>query len=117
MGLDITNGTNDTNGTNGGVVDKAVATSPNNMDAVAGLVKQINFGADALDTGGDEARHALLVKARSLMQALETPRETMIKHCWAQVSTAPPPKREKCNKTDKNREIPDRRNGWFDHRR
>ncbi|KAK8087155.1 O-methyltransferase- family 2 [Apiospora phragmitis] len=54
------------------------------MDAVPGLVKQINAGVDALGTGGDEARHALLVKARNLMQALETPRETMIKHCWAQ---------------------------------
>ncbi|KAK7921285.1 hypothetical protein PG985_009307 [Apiospora marii] len=84
MGLDITNGTNGTNGANAAFVDKAVATSPNNMDAVPGLVKQINSGVDALGAGGDEARHALLVKARSLMQALETPRETMIKHCWAQ---------------------------------
>ncbi|KAK8025498.1 S-adenosyl-L-methionine-dependent methyltransferase [Apiospora arundinis] len=84
MGLDITNGASGTNGSNGVIVDKAVAISPNNIDAVPGLVKQINAGLDVLSTGGDEARHALLVKARNLMQALETPRETMIKHCWAQ---------------------------------
>ena len=88
MGLDITTTSNGTNGSNGAVVDKAVAIAPNNIDAVHGLVKQINAGVDVLNTGGDEARHALLVKARNLMQALETPRETMIKHCWAQVSTA-----------------------------
>lgn len=88
MGLDITNGASGTNGSNGVIVDKAVAISPNNIDAVPGLVKQINAGLDVLSTGGDEARHALLVKARNLMQALETPRETMIKHCWAQVSTS-----------------------------
>ena len=86
MGLDITNGSN------GVIVDKAVVTAPNNIDAVPGLVKQINSGVDVLSTGGDEARHALLVNARNLMQALETPRETMIKHCWAQVSTSNAPR-------------------------
>lgn len=33
----------------------------------------------------DDSRLELLKKARALVQALETPRETMIKHLWAQV--------------------------------
>lgn len=74
-----------TNG-NTPVVDVAVAITPNDVPAVPTLVKQINVGADALASGGDEARHDLLIKARTLVQALETPRETMVKHCWAQVS-------------------------------
>lgn len=125
MGLDINNRNNSTNGANGAgagagavVVDKAVATKPNNMDAVPSLVKQINAGVDALGTGSDEARHALLVKARNLMQALETPRETMIKHCWAQVSiTTTFKERGKPSILTDFGKITDRRNGWLDYRR
>ncbi|RTE85342.1 hypothetical protein BHE90_000116 [Fusarium euwallaceae] len=80
-----TNGTTRAaNGTAQPPVDVAVATSPNNLDAVPGLLKDITAGASALSTGGDEARHELLIKARTLVQSLETPRETMIKHTWAQ---------------------------------
>lgn len=120
MGLDITNGSNGANDSNGVVVDKAVAIAPNNLDAVPGLVKQINAGVDALSTGGDEARHALLVKARNLMQALETPRETMIKHCWAQVGTSnafQPHPETHFQQTDLRSGFLDRCNGWVDHRR
>lgn len=66
-------------------VDVSIATSPNNLEAAPGLVKEINEGLKSLASGGHEARHELIVKARSLMLALEAPRETMIKHCWAQV--------------------------------
>lgn len=66
-------------------VDVSIAINPNNIEAVPGLVKDINEGVNSLATGGHEARHELISKARSLMLALETPRETMIKHCWAQV--------------------------------
>lgn len=65
-------------------VDVSIAINPNNLEAVPGLVKEINEGVKTLATGGHEARHELIVKARSLMLALEAPRETMIKHCWAQ---------------------------------
>jgi hypothetical protein len=84
-----TNGTtpNGTNGVNGDqpAVDVSIAISPNNIDAVPSLLKDITAGVAALETGGDEARHDLLIKARTLVQSLETPRETMVKHCWAQV--------------------------------
>lgn len=66
-------------------VDVSIAINPNNLEAVPGLVREINEGVKTLATGGHEARHELIVKARSLMLALEAPRETMIKHCWAQV--------------------------------
>jgi len=69
-------------------VDVAIATAPNDIKAVPKLLGDITAGVDALASGGDEARHDLLVKARTLVQALETPRETMVKHCWAQVSSA-----------------------------
>ncbi|CAI4214094.1 unnamed protein product [Parascedosporium putredinis] len=75
-----------TNGINGDhpAVDVAIAIQPNNAEAVPDLLKQITAGVSALETGGDEARHDLLIKARTLVQSLETPRETMVKHCWAQ---------------------------------
>lgn len=66
-------------------VDISVALSPNNLDAVPKLLEEITAGVQALKTGGDTARHELAVKARAMMQALETPRETSIKHLWAQV--------------------------------
>lgn len=67
-------------------VQFSVAVSPNDIGAVPDLVKSIATAVHTLDDGGDVARHALLLKARTLVQALETPRETMIKHTWAQVS-------------------------------
>ncbi|OBR14526.1 Sterigmatocystin 8-o-methyltransferase [Colletotrichum higginsianum IMI 349063] len=66
------------------VVDVSIATQPNDLDAIPGLLKDITAGVGALSSGGDEARHELLIKARTMVQALESPRETMIKHCWGQ---------------------------------
>ncbi|KAK8004910.1 demethylsterigmatocystin 6-O-methyltransferase [Apiospora arundinis] len=65
-------------------VTVATATSPSNLAAVPQLIKELSEGVGFLKSGGNEARQALAIKARTLMQALETPRETMIKHCWAQ---------------------------------
>ncbi|ROV89736.1 hypothetical protein VPNG_10189 [Cytospora leucostoma] len=65
-------------------VDVAIAINPTDLESVPRLVKDINEGVKSLTTGGHQARHELVIKARSLMLALETPRETMIKHCWAQ---------------------------------
>ncbi|KAF4958401.1 hypothetical protein FSARC_11035 [Fusarium sarcochroum] len=78
------NGT--TTSTNGSTpkVDVSMATSPNKIKAVPGLVKQIIAGADTLSESGDQAGHDLLIKARTVVQSLETSRETRAKHCWAQ---------------------------------
>lgn len=66
-------------------VDFSIAVRPNDLDAVPGIVNGIVEKANALSPGDETARHALLIQARSLVQALETPRETMTKHTWAQV--------------------------------
>ncbi|KAK1973862.1 hypothetical protein LZ30DRAFT_814830 [Colletotrichum cereale] len=55
------------------------------MKAIPDLLEKITAGVSNLSTGGDEARHELLIKARTMVQALETPRETMVKHCWGQI--------------------------------
>ena len=69
-------------------VNIAIATAPNDAVAVPGLLADITAGVDALSSGSDKARQDLLLKARTLVQALETPRETMAKHCWAEVGSS-----------------------------
>jgi hypothetical protein len=74
-------------------VPLSVALSPTDVDTVSGVVNtiQTKFAQwKDVDQTGDEvksdaARHELLRQARLLVQSLETPRETMIKHCWAEV--------------------------------
>lgn len=84
-----TNGINGTNGTNGSlkkpVVDMAVALTANDLAAVPALTKGITSLSAAAAGGDEQARLDLVEKARQLVRSLETPRETMIKHCWAQV--------------------------------
>lgn len=58
---------------------------PNNIEAVPTLLEQIKTGFDVVNAS-NEGRKDLVIKCRALVQALETPRETMIYHCWAQVS-------------------------------
>lgn len=78
-----------TNGTNGSkgfpAVDAAIATRPNDLEAVPSLLKELNENVASLSADDHHARHELLLRARAIVQALEAPRETMIKHCWAQV--------------------------------
>ncbi|KAL0777244.1 hypothetical protein CaCOL14_006762 [Colletotrichum acutatum] len=47
-------------------------------------MKNIANLTSAVAEGNATARLSMLQSARLLMHALETPRETMIKHCWAQ---------------------------------
>lgn len=67
-------------------IDVSIATESNNFEAVPTLLKEITESFDAFTTSS-LGRKDLLAKCRRLVQALETPRETMIYHCWAQVST------------------------------
>jgi hypothetical protein len=67
-------------------VDVSIATEPNNLEAVPTLLKEITESFDAFITS-NVGRTDLLAKCRTLVQSLETPRETMIYHCWAQVRT------------------------------
>lgn len=66
-------------------VDISVALAPCDLPSVPGHVKNIHTLVDAVSNGDEAARLAMLASARSLVNALEKPRETMIKHCWAQV--------------------------------
>ncbi|KAI1337191.1 S-adenosyl-L-methionine-dependent methyltransferase [Xylariaceae sp. FL0016] len=73
------------NGTNDRMVDVAIALAPTDLKSVPRLLEEMSSGLDKLNGEDHQFRHEFLLKARSLVQALETPRETMIKHTWAQL--------------------------------
>jgi hypothetical protein len=69
------------------------AIAPSNLAAVPELLSEIASAGDALSKAGDASlaqRLELLAKARELARALETPREIMIQHVWAQASQESP---------------------------
>lgn len=79
-----------TNGTSNGVskeafIDGNVAISANTPELVPGLVDQVASLGKVANLQDHKERSALLDAARSLVYALETPREAMIRYCWSQV--------------------------------
>ncbi|CAM1504819.1 Fc.00g024100.m01.CDS01 [Cosmosporella sp. VM-42] len=66
--------------------DVSIALHANDVEAVPGLLKEITTFSESFQKNDEEARLQLMAKAKTLWQALETPRETMIRHCWAQPS-------------------------------
>jgi hypothetical protein len=66
-----------------------VAISPNDPNKIPSTIESIQSLGKSYSATDDAVRRQLLAEARQLVQALETPRETMIKHCWAQVRIAP----------------------------
>jgi hypothetical protein len=70
------------------LVDVATASRPCDPEAVPSILKRIVSSGETPSVDDDSVRLALLANARELVRALETPRETMIKHCWAQVHAA-----------------------------
>ncbi|KAI0423613.1 S-adenosyl-L-methionine-dependent methyltransferase [Xylaria sp. FL1042] len=70
-------------------IDLALVIAPTNVEAVPKLLLEVAAAGDVFsNAGGDSvvARRELLAKARELTRALETPREIMIQHIWAQPS-------------------------------
>ncbi len=65
--------------------DISVALSPCDFDSVPGLVNKIMSLSQGLTKDDVGQRLQLLAEARALVNALETPRETFIKHLWAEV--------------------------------
>ncbi|RAL08720.1 o-methyltransferase [Aspergillus homomorphus CBS 101889] len=66
-------------------VDGNVAIAPNDPEEVPALLKRITLHGEAYLTENDELeRSKILDSARSLVYALETPREAIIRHCWSQ---------------------------------
>lgn len=64
---------------------EALAAEPNDIEAVPSLLGDI-VTAFQRYTATNQGRRDLVIKCRNLVQALETPRETMLYHCWAHVS-------------------------------
>lgn len=68
--------------------DTPAAIEPANLDAVPRLLSEIASSGHAFTNANNPSlgsRMDLLAKARALVCALETPREAMIRDCWAQV--------------------------------
>lgn len=74
-----------TNGHTKVVVDPQAAISPSAPGELPRLVKEIQSGFQDYTGGDTTARLKLLEAARSLVYAMETPQETMLRYCWAQV--------------------------------
>ncbi|KAH9908508.1 S-adenosyl-L-methionine-dependent methyltransferase [Xylariomycetidae sp. FL2044] len=70
--------------TNGDMPSMDIALAPTDLASVGTHVEQINKLAGEVSKGDYATRTELAEAARKLVRALETPRETMIKHCWAQ---------------------------------
>ncbi|KAJ4160377.1 hypothetical protein NW754_003502 [Fusarium falciforme] len=66
--------------------DVSIALNATNADAVPDLIKEITALGETFDKEDSDARLKLMAKAKSLWQSLETPRETMLRHCWAEPS-------------------------------
>ncbi|KXH50008.1 hypothetical protein CSIM01_07266 [Colletotrichum simmondsii] len=66
-----------------GDLDLSLATRPSNFTAVGSLIQDINDLQKKLVEGDEETRHELVIKTRSLLQSLQTPREQMVQHTWA----------------------------------
>lgn len=73
--------------TNGTPVDVSIALKASDLKSVPSLAAEIQSLGSSLRDSDYNGRQALLRKARALVNALETPRETMIKHTWAEVSS------------------------------
>lgn len=67
------------------VMNDQIPTSPSAPQQVPRLLAQVDAHGEAFIHDDPEARMKLLEAARSLVYALETPREAMIRYCWSQV--------------------------------
>ena len=67
-------------------VDLSIATRPSDADAVPELIKDLDALNGNWKGEDEETRLQMVVKARSLLQSLLTPREQMLQHTWADVS-------------------------------
>lgn len=66
-------------------INGSVAVLPNAPELVPGLLQQVASSGKEFESADPKVRTELLDAARSLVHALETPREAMIRYCWSQV--------------------------------
>lgn len=64
---------------------EGLALSSNLPDTVPDLLQKVAGHGNDLISQDPKARLKLLEAARSLIYALETPREAIIRHCWSEV--------------------------------
>uniref|UniRef100_A0A0D2XG77 O-methyltransferase C-terminal domain-containing protein n=1 Tax=Fusarium oxysporum (strain Fo5176) TaxID=660025 RepID=A0A0D2XG77_FUSOF len=64
-------------------VDLSFATRPGNIDAVGDLIQELSTLQRDLNHRDENIRQTMLVKARTLVHSLQTPREIMVQHTWA----------------------------------
>lgn len=70
-----------------GLLNASVAVCANNPSAVPHVLRELSaFGASP-SVENDDVRLGILHRARTLVAALETPREMMINDSWVQVSS------------------------------
>lgn len=67
------------------ILNDQIPISPNAPQEVPRLLNEIASHDLSFFQYDQKARFKLLEDARSLVNALETPRESMIRYCWAQV--------------------------------
>lgn len=67
------------------ITDLTAAARSSNIDGVSRLLEEVNRLHSNLERGGEVARHELVNKVRTLGQVLQTPRELMVQHTWADV--------------------------------
>ena len=68
-------------------VDISLASRACDAESVPGILEKLASFGKSPSVDRDDTRLEVLAIARALVLALETPRETMIKHNWAQVSS------------------------------
>ncbi|KAF4333633.1 O-methyltransferase [Fusarium beomiforme] len=64
-------------------VNLSLATCPGNTNAVESLIQELSTLQRDPNHGGENTWQTMLVKARSLVRSLQTPREIMAQHTWA----------------------------------
>lgn len=71
------------------MLDPSIATAPNAPHDLQSLMQEINSHGNAFSNGRTDARLRLVAAAQSLVQAMETPQEAMLRYIWAQVISHP----------------------------
>jgi hypothetical protein len=67
----------------------SMATTAHGMGSISGLLEELKAFDDDLELN-EQNRLQMLQVARDLVRALETPRETVLRLCWAEVSCTSP---------------------------
>ncbi|PLN79648.1 S-adenosyl-L-methionine-dependent methyltransferase [Aspergillus taichungensis] len=69
------------------MADGPAVTAPNAPEQLASILQDINSYSAAFNNGDANSRLGLVAAAQSLLQAMETPQETILRYIWAQPAT------------------------------